>query len=76
MRYIDYGVALLRREVLSRIPPDRPFDLAELYTGLVAEGQMIGYEVTQRFYEIGTPAALEEARQYLASKSSSAASPS
>jgi NDP-sugar pyrophosphorylase family protein len=70
MQYIDYGVALLRREVLSRIAPDGPFDLAELYTGLVAEGSMIGYEVTQRFYEIGTPAALEEARVYLASKSS------
>ena len=28
---------------------------------------MIGYEVTNRFYEIGTPAALEEARAYLAS---------
>src|SRR4051794_16846962 len=55
MQYIDYGVALLRRDVLARIAPDRPFDLAELYTGLVNEGQMIGYEVTQRFYEIGTP---------------------
>ena len=30
------------------------------------EQRMIGYEVTHRFYEIGTPAALEEARQYLA----------
>jgi hypothetical protein len=29
---------------------------------------MIGYEVTNRFYEIGTPAALEEARQYLAGR--------
>jgi MurNAc alpha-1-phosphate uridylyltransferase len=70
MQHIDYGVALLRREVLARIAPGRPFDLAELYTGLVDEGRMIGYEVSQRFYEIGTPAALEEARQYLASRSS------
>lgn len=65
MQYIDYGVGLLRSAVLDRIPADRPFDLAELYTQLVAEKQMIGYEVTQRFYEIGTPASLEEARQYL-----------
>ena len=68
MDYIDYGVALLRAGVLDRIPGDRPFDLAELYTALVAEGRMVGYEVTQRFYEIGTPASLEEARQYLESK--------
>ena len=65
MDHIDYGVALLRKEVLTLIPADRPFDLAELYTTLVDEGQMVGYEVHNRFYEIGTPAALEEAAAYL-----------
>ena len=65
MDYIDYGVALLRRRVPGRIPGDRPSDLAELYSALVAEGRMIAYEVTNRFYEIGTPASLEEARRYL-----------
>jgi len=68
MDYIDYGVALLRREAAERIPTDRPFDLAELYTSLVAEGRMVGYEVTNRFYEIGTPAALEETGRYLAAR--------
>ena len=68
MDYIDYGVALLRRRTLDRIPADRPSDLAELYSALVAEGRMIGYEVTNRFYEIGTPASLEEARRYLEGK--------
>ncbi len=64
--YIDYGVGILTRAALSEVPGDRPFDLAELYTRMVAERRMVGYEVTNRFYEIGTPAALEEARQYLA----------
>lgn len=68
MDYIDYGVALLRRDAAERIPTDRPFDLAELYTSLVAEGRMIGYEVTNRFYEIGTPAALGETAGYLAAR--------
>jgi NDP-sugar pyrophosphorylase family protein len=68
MDYIDYGVALLRRGAAERIPTDRPYDLAELYTSLVAEGRMIGYEVTNRFYEIGTPAALKETGRYLASR--------
>jgi NDP-sugar pyrophosphorylase family protein len=66
MDYIDYGVGILRREVLREIPDDRPSDLAELYTRMVEARRMIGYEVTNRFYEIGTPAALEEARAYLA----------
>ena len=68
MQYIDYGVALLRRRAVERIPVDQPFDLADLYTRLVAEGQMAGHEVHNRFYEIGTPASLEEARKYLESR--------
>ena len=68
MHYIDYGVGLLRRDAIERIPQNEPFDLASLYHDLVAEEQMIGYEVTNRFYEIGTPAALEEARAYLAAR--------
>jgi NDP-sugar pyrophosphorylase family protein len=65
MNHIDYGVALLRRSALARIPLDRPADLADLYQDLVAEGRMIAHEVTQRFYEIGSPAGLEETRAYL-----------
>ena len=65
MTYVDYGVALLRREALQRIPPDCPYDLAQLYESMVAEETMMGYEVTNRFYEIGTPATLDEARQHL-----------
>ena len=68
MEYIDYGVALLRRKALERIPAGEVFDLADLYTQLVAEGQMAGHEVHDRFYEIGTPASLEEARKYLGKK--------
>ena len=68
MQYIDYGVAILRREVLDGIPADRPSDLADLYSKLVADGRMAAHEVTNRFYEIGTPASLEEARRYLESR--------
>lgn len=68
MNYIDYGVGLLRREALERIPPDRPFDLADLYSDLSKSGGLAGHEVFNRFYEIGTPSALEEARRYLESQ--------
>jgi len=64
MAHIDYGVALLRRPTARRIP-DGPYDLADLYSKLVAEGQMIGYEVANRFYEIGTPQSWAEADAYL-----------
>jgi len=67
MHHVDYGVALLRRAALERIPPARQYDLADLYSSLVAEGAMMGFEVANRFYEIGTPAALEETRKFLES---------
>ncbi|MDB5303834.1 MAG: rfbF 2 [Phycisphaerales bacterium] len=65
MRYIDYGVQLLRREALLHLAPGEPADLADIYRDLTAAGRMIGYEVTNRFYEIGTPESLEEARRVL-----------
>jgi len=68
MMYIDYGLSLLRREALERIPEGQPYDLADLYAALVAEGQMAGYEIHRRFYEIGSPEGLEETRRYLAQK--------
>ena len=39
---------------------DEP-DLADVYTAAGADGRLAGYEATERFYEIGTPAALLEA---------------
>jgi NDP-sugar pyrophosphorylase family protein len=69
MTHVDYGVALLRGTALARISPQQqPSDLADLYARLVNEGQMIGYEVSQRFYEIGSPEGLQETRTYLESR--------
>jgi NDP-sugar pyrophosphorylase family protein len=68
MRHVDYGALLLRRDAVERIPPDEPYDLADLLRVLVAEGRMIGYEVSQRFYEIGSHDGLGEARAWLGKK--------
>jgi hypothetical protein len=65
MTHVDYGASLLRASALARLPAGRPCDLADLYAELVAEGRMAGYEVTQRFYEIGSPHALRETHEYL-----------
>jgi NDP-sugar pyrophosphorylase family protein len=65
MRHVDYGASLLRRAALGRGGPDEPADLAELFTALVAEGRMAGYEVGQRFYEIGSPQGLADTAAYI-----------
>ncbi|MBI1735565.1 MAG: nucleotidyltransferase family protein [Candidatus Rokubacteria bacterium] len=68
MTHIDYGVALLRREALADVPPDEPRDLADVYAALVARGAMEGFEVHERFYEIGSPDGLAETRRVFAAR--------
>ncbi len=63
MRHIDYGLGMLKTTALERVPPDTPYDLALLYAGLVQESQLAGFEVFQRFYEIGTIDGLTETRE-------------
>jgi NDP-sugar pyrophosphorylase family protein len=65
MAHIDYGASILRASAASSLPVDWPSDLAELFTRLVGEGSMIGFEVSQRFYEIGSPRGLAETDTYL-----------
>jgi N-acetyl-alpha-D-muramate 1-phosphate uridylyltransferase len=65
MRHIDYGLGILTAKALAGHSADRPFDLSEVYAALAADGRLAGHEVTQRFYEIGTPAGLKETDQYL-----------
>jgi len=67
MAHIDYGLLLLRRQVIASIPADQPCDLADLLHRLSVERRLAGLEVFQRFYEIGSPAGLAETEQYLSS---------
>jgi NDP-sugar pyrophosphorylase family protein len=66
MRHIDYGFALLRpAAVAAAVAEGQAADLADLYHDLVAAGRMTGYEVHDRFYEIGSLSGLREADEFL-----------
>lgn len=61
MRWIDYGLSVLERElVATRIPADTVADLSTLCTALATEGELAGLLVADRFYEIGSPDGLAE----------------
>lgn len=62
--YIDYGLALVKREIIERYPADQAFDLAALYRTLSLEKSLHGYEVFNRFYEIGSPNGLRETEEF------------
>jgi NDP-sugar pyrophosphorylase family protein len=60
MRHIDYGLSLFKTSVFDSYSADQIFDLAEVMGKLVREKQLAGYEVRERFYEMGSPAGLAE----------------
>jgi NDP-sugar pyrophosphorylase family protein len=63
--WIDYGLSILARDVVARIPTDEPADLANLFAELSRQGQLGGFEVVGRFYEIGSPEGLAELEHLL-----------
>lgn len=66
MPYVDYGLSAYRRDLVAElVPRDAPTDLAAVQTRLAADGRMAGYEVHQRFYEIGSPTGLRELERWL-----------
>jgi N-acetyl-alpha-D-muramate 1-phosphate uridylyltransferase len=66
MRWIDYGLGGLEAEAIS-VVDQRENDLAALYAELARQRLLAGFEVTERFHEIGTPEALAETEAYLRS---------
>jgi NDP-sugar pyrophosphorylase family protein len=65
MRHIDYGLGLFRAAAFTGLPRDEVVDLAAVQTDLVGRGELAGYEMKQRFYEIGSHAGLAELDQLL-----------
>jgi NDP-sugar pyrophosphorylase family protein len=68
MRHIDWGLSMVRADALAVRPAGEPFDLAEVYSGLSRQGKLAGYEVSTRFYEIGSVAGLHETDALLRKK--------
>ena len=68
MRHIDYGLTAFERSVFDEMPEDEAFDLSVVCQRLVAADDLAGYEVTERFYEIGSVAGLAETRALLEAK--------
>jgi len=68
MRHIDYGLSLFKASVFNAYAAGQVFDLAEVMGKLVQARQLAGYEVPERFYEMGSPAGLAELEELLKPK--------
>jgi NDP-sugar pyrophosphorylase family protein len=60
MRHIDYGLGVFRADAFAGYPRNEVVDLATVQADLSVRGQLAGYELEERFYEIGSPAGLKE----------------
>ena len=69
MHWIDYGLGVFHRTAFDLVPEGKPYDLTLLYQHLLQKNQLAGFEVNERFYEIGSFAGIEETRQLLARRS-------
>jgi len=70
MHHIDYGLGVFTHSAFASVPDHQSYDFAVLYQDLLKQGELAAYEVSQRFYEIGSLAGLEETRRYLAAHTS------
>jgi MurNAc alpha-1-phosphate uridylyltransferase len=68
MTYIDYGLGVVSAKILDAYPAALQFDLADVYQALSIQGQLTGFEVHERFYEIGSHRGLKETEDYFLTK--------
>ena len=64
MDHIDYGVCMYERSLFEDFAEDEAFDIAVILHDLSVAGKLTAQPVTKRFYEIGSPKALEEFSEY------------
>jgi NDP-sugar pyrophosphorylase family protein len=65
MNYIDFGLSVVNKSIFNDFYNTGIFDLAELFERMSHNGILGGFEVKQRFYEIGSIQGIEELNQHL-----------
>jgi NDP-sugar pyrophosphorylase family protein len=68
MKHIDYGLGVFRAPVFSTLADGIPHDLAQVYQDLLAHEDLAAFEVSGRFYEIGSFAGIQELDRHLTSR--------
>jgi hypothetical protein len=68
MKHIDYGLGLFKASAFEGYSKTEVVDLAEVQKSLVSQKELCGYEMRERFYEIGSPEGLAELNTLLRRK--------
>jgi NDP-sugar pyrophosphorylase family protein len=66
LEWIDYGLSGLERSIVEeRVPRGVDSDLADLFRQLSEDRLLAAFEVSERFFEIGSPIGLSDLEQHL-----------
>jgi len=65
MSFIDYGLGIMNKKCFNNVIDNEVSDLAGIYKNLAEQGELFGYDVKERFYEIGSFAGIEEFKNYI-----------
>lgn len=64
MKFIDYGVSILDKKILKKYENENKFDLSIVLENASNSGQLMGYEVFNQFYEIGSFEGINDINKY------------
>jgi MurNAc alpha-1-phosphate uridylyltransferase len=65
MQHIDYGLTFFKSSAFLPFSSQSTFDLSEVCHNLTTHGHLGGFEVFERFYEIGSVQGIQELSEYL-----------
>ena len=68
MCHIDYGLGVFQRAAFAVLPDGGPVDLAILHNELLQRDELAAFEVSERFFEIGSLEGLRQTTEYLRSR--------
>jgi len=65
MSHIDFGLYVFSRDVFLAYGESRVIDLADICHELSRTRQLAAFEVSERFYEVGSPRGMRDTEEYL-----------
>lgn len=69
MVYIDYGVSLLRKDILMLVPDGIFYSLEDVFKEIINQNSILAFEAKERFYEIGSFNGVKEFTNFILTES-------
>ena len=65
MEYIDFGLGAFRSDSFSHLNLNEPTDLSVIQADLATRNELVGFEVKERYYEVGSFQGIRDFQKYV-----------